>query len=117
MAVAGDSSGGTFAAVVAALAHDDGLDAITHQLLYYPSLDLDFDVGRYPSLRENAVGYGLETAGLKPFNAFYLDSGADPDDPRVSPIKRADLSGLPAALIITPSTTRCATRGSYMGGG
>lgn len=101
LAVAGDSSGGTFAAVVAALAHDDGLDAITHQLLYYPSLDLDFDVDRYPSLRENAVGYGLETAGLQPFNAFYLDSGADPDDPRVSPIKRADLSGLPPALIIT----------------
>jgi acetyl esterase len=101
LAVAGDSSGGTFAAVVAALAHDDGLDAITHQILYYPSLDLDFDVDRYPSLRENAVGYGLETAGLKPFNAFYLSSGADADDPRVSPIKRADLTGLPPALIIT----------------
>jgi acetyl esterase len=101
LAVAGDSSGGTFAAAVAALAHDDGLDAITHQVLYYPSLDLDFDVDRYPSLRENAVGYGLETAGLKPFNAFYLESGADPDDPRVSPIKRPDLTGLPPALIIT----------------
>lgn len=101
LAVAGDSSGGNFAAVVAALAHDDGLDAVTHQVLYYPSLDLDFDVGRYPSLRENAVGYGLETAGLQPFNAFYLSSGADPDDPRVSPIKRADLNGLPAALVIT----------------
>jgi acetyl esterase len=86
---------------LAALAHDDGLDAITHQVLYYPSLDLDFDHDRYPSLRENAVGYGLETAGLKPFNAFYLNSGADPDDPRVSPIKRADLTGLPPALIIT----------------
>ncbi|MFF0815162.1 alpha/beta hydrolase [Rhodococcus sp. NPDC003318] len=101
LAVAGDSSGGTFAAAVAAAAHDDGFDAITHQVLYYPSLDLDFDVDRYPSLRENAVGYGLETAGLKPFNAFYLGSGADPADPRVSPIKRADLTGLPPALIVT----------------
>jgi acetyl esterase len=101
LAVAGDSSGANFAAVVAALARDEGLDAITHQVLYYPSLDLDFAVDRYPSLRENAVGYGLETAGLKPFNAFYLNSGADPDDPRVSPIKRADLSGLPPALILT----------------
>ncbi|MDA0634895.1 alpha/beta hydrolase [Nonomuraea sp. MCN248] len=101
LAVAGDSSGGTFAAAVAATAHDDGFDRITHQVLYYPSLDLDFDPGRYPSLRENAVGYGLETAGLKPFNAFYLDSGADPADPRVSPIKRADLGGLPPALIVT----------------
>ena len=101
LAVAGDSSGGNFAAAVAALAHDEGLDAITHQVLYYPSLDLDFDVDRHPSLRENAVGYGLETAGLKPFNTFYLNSGADPDDARVSPIKRADLGGLPPALILT----------------
>jgi acetyl esterase len=106
LAIAGDSSGGTFAAAVAAMAHDDAKrsgqsEAITHQVLFYPSLDLDFDVDRYASLRENAVGYGLETAGLEPFNAFYLDSGADPADPLVSPIKRADLSGLPPALIIT----------------
>jgi acetyl esterase len=101
LALAGDSSGANFAAAVAALAYDDGLNAITHQVLYYPSLDLDFDLSRYPSLRENAVGFGLETAGLKPFNAFYLSSGADPDDPRVSPIKRGDLTGLPPALILT----------------
>ncbi|MGW4108715.1 alpha/beta hydrolase [Streptomyces sp. NPDC004976] len=101
LAVAGDSSGGTFAAAVAARAHDDGFDRITHQILYYPSLDLDFDVERYASLRENAKGYGLETAGLEPFNAFYLDSGADPADPLVSPVKRADLTGLPPALVVT----------------
>ncbi|MER7313784.1 alpha/beta hydrolase [Streptomyces halstedii] len=101
LAVAGDSSGGNFAAAVAATAHDDGFDRITHQILYYPSLDLDFDVDRYASLRENAVGYGLETAGLKPFNAFYLGSGADPADPLVSPVKRADLTGLPRALVVT----------------
>ncbi|AYL34283.1 alpha/beta hydrolase [Streptomyces sp. PDY-4] len=101
LAVAGDSSGGNFAAAVAAKAHDDGFDRITHQILYYPSLDLDFDADRHASLRENAVGYGLETAGLKPFNAFYLDSGADPADPLVSPVKRADLTGLPPALVVT----------------
>lgn len=101
LAIAGDSSGGTLAAAVAAMARDDGFDRITHQVLFYPSLDLDFDVDRYASLRQNAAGYGLETAGLKPFNAFYVASGADPADPLVSPIKRADLSGLPPALIIT----------------
>lgn len=101
LAIAGDSSGGTFVAAVAAKAHDDGFDRITHQVLFYPSLDLDFDVDRYASLRENAEGYGLETAGLKPFNAFYIESGADPADPLVSPIKREDLSGLPKTLVIT----------------
>jgi len=101
LAIAGDSSGGTFVAAVAAMARDDGFESITHQILFYPSLDLDFDVDRYASLRENAEGYGLETAGLKPFNAFYLGSGADPADPLVSPIKREDLTGLPPALVIT----------------
>ncbi|MEW2359635.1 alpha/beta hydrolase [Spirillospora sp. NPDC029432] len=101
LAVAGDSSGGTFAAAVAGMARDGGFDRITHQVLFYPSLDLDFDTDRYASLRENATGYGMETAGLKPFNAFYIGSGADPADPRVSPVKRADLTGLPPALIIT----------------
>ncbi|MFJ2093421.1 alpha/beta hydrolase [Streptomyces sp. NPDC087901] len=101
LAVAGDSSGGNFVAAVAARARDDGFHRITHQILYYPSLDLDFDVDRYASLRENAVGYGLETAGLKSFNAFYLDSGADPADPLVSPLRRTDLTGLPPALVVT----------------
>jgi acetyl esterase len=101
LAVAGDSSGGNFAAAVTALAHDDGFDRITHQVLYYPSVDLDFDEDRYASLRENATGYGLETPALKPWNSFYLESGADPADPLVSPIKREDLSGLPKALVIT----------------
>jgi acetyl esterase len=101
LAVAGDSSGANYAAAVAGMALDDGLTAITHQVLFYPSLDLDFDPSRYPSLTENAVGYGLETAALKPFNAFYLNSGADPADPRVSPIKRTSLTGLPPALIVT----------------
>ena len=101
LAVAGDSSGGNFVAAVTARAHDDGFSAITHQILFYPSLDLDFDVERYASLLENAEGYGLETAGLLPFNSFYLQSGADPADPLVSPIKRRDLAGLPPALVIT----------------
>lgn len=101
LAVAGDSSGGNLVAAVTAMARDDGWDRITHQVLYYPSLDLDFDVDRYPSLTENARGYGLETAGLAPWNSYYVESGADPADPLVSPIKRADLAGLPPALVVT----------------
>ena len=101
LALVGDSSGGTFVAAVTALAHEAGFDKITHQVLLYPSVDLDFDESRYPSLRENAVGFGLETAALRPHNSFYLASGADPADPLVSPIKRADLTGLPPALVIT----------------
>lgn len=101
LALAGDSSGGNFAAVLAAMALDARIEGITHQILYYPSVDLDFDRDRWPSLTENAEGYGLEYKGLAPFNSFYLAGGADPADPLVSPIKREDLSGLPKALVIT----------------
>jgi acetyl esterase len=101
LAVMGDSSGANFAAAVTAMALDAGLHCITHQVLYYPSLDLDFDAGRYASLKTNAVGNGLETAMLKPFNAFYVNSGADPANPLVSPVKRTSLAGLPPALIVT----------------
>lgn len=100
LALAGDSSGGNFVAAVTFMAHDAGLDAITHQVLYYPSVDLDFDQSRWNSLSENAEGYGLEFAGLSPWNSFYLET-ADPDNELVSPIKRKDLAGLPQALIIT----------------
>lgn len=101
LAIAGDSSGGNFVAAVTFMAKDDGFDRITHQILYYPSVDLDFDQERWPSLKENAEGYGLEYNGLAPFNSFYLEGGADPADPLVSPIKREDLSGLPKALVVT----------------
>lgn len=101
LALAGDSSGGNFVASLTGRAHDDGFDRITHQVLLYPSVDLDFDASRYASLSENAVGNGLETVALKPHNSFYIASGADPADPRVSPIQRARLAGLPPALVIT----------------
>jgi len=117
LAIAGDSSGGTFAAALAAMARDDGFGRITHQVLYYPSLDLDFDQDRYASLRANAEGYGLETAALKPFNTFYIGSGADPADPLVSPIKRADLTGLPPALIITAEYDPLRDEGELSGSG
>lgn len=101
LALVGDSSGGNLVAATVARAHDDGWDRISAQVLYYPSLDLTFDAARHPSLRENASGYGLETASLAPWNSFYVDSGADPTDPQVSPLRRADLSALPRALVIT----------------
>lgn len=100
LAVAGDSSGANFAAVLAGESAELGT-TITHQILYYPSVDLDFETGSYSSRQELAAGYGLETVGLKPFNSFYLESGADPQDPQVSPIKRESLAGLPKALVIT----------------
>lgn len=100
LALAGDSSGANFAAALAARAHDEGIP-VTHQVLLYPSLDLDFDAERFPSLHENGTGYFVEYDSMLAFNAFYIASGANPADPLVSPVKREDLTGLPPALVIT----------------
>ncbi|WP_087974628.1 alpha/beta hydrolase [Oceanobacillus rekensis] len=102
LAISGDSSGGNLAAAVSLMAREKREFTITKQVLFYPSLDLDFsDISRYPSLTENRKGYGLETDALPEFNSFYLSGGADPNDPLVSPIKEENLENLPAALVIT----------------
>jgi len=101
LAVAGDSAGGNLAAAVSFLARDKREFTVTKQVLYYPSLDLDFDMNRYPSLIENRKGYGVESDVLPEFNSFYLSGGADPIDPLVSPIKETNLKDLPAAFVVT----------------
>ncbi|WP_249871698.1 alpha/beta hydrolase [Oceanobacillus saliphilus] len=102
LAVAGDSSGGNIAAAVSLLARQKKEFPLTKQVLFYPSLDLDFgDISRYPSLSENRKGYGLETDALPAFNSFYLSGGADPRDPLLSPIFEENLENLPVALVIT----------------
>ncbi|MBM4763551.1 alpha/beta hydrolase [Bacillus sp. B15-48] len=101
LAVAGDSAGGNLAAAVSLMARDKKEFVITHQVLYYPSLDLDLSEFRYPSLFENRKGYGVESDQLAEFCSFYLSGGADPNDPLVSPIKKENLKHLPSALVIT----------------
>jgi alpha/beta hydrolase fold. len=101
LAVCGDSAGGNLAAAVALMARTRKEFQLTKQILFYPSLDLDVAEFRYPSLIENAKGFGLESGQLADYYAHYLPEGTSPNDPLVSPIKEDDLSNLPAALIIT----------------
>lgn len=101
LALVGDAAGANLVAAVTFVAKDSHFRRITHQVLYYPAVDLDFDEQRYDSLQENAQGYGLETTELAAATSFYVANGADPADPLVSPIKRKDLRGLPTALVIT----------------
>lgn len=98
IAVAGDSAGGNLAAVVAQLARDAGGPPLVFQLLVYPATDYEFSS---PSMIENADGYFLTVAGMRWFYGHYLRSEADGSDPRVAPVRAADLSGLPPAFVIT----------------
>ncbi len=96
VAVAGDSAGGNLAAVVAARARDEGV-ALAHQLLVYPVMDSAMDT---PSYAEFARGFGLDADVMAWFFGLYAGD-ADRADPRLAPLRAADLTGLAPATIIT----------------
>ncbi|MGN7916190.1 alpha/beta hydrolase [Lysobacter sp. 22409] len=96
IAVAGDSSGGNFAAALAQRASRDGL-RLRHQLLLYPVLDAACD---RPSYREFAEGYFLSAPMMHWYWRQYL-ADADPADPRASPLRSQDLRGLADATVFS----------------
>jgi acetyl esterase/lipase len=97
LVVAGWSAGGNVAAVAAQRARDEGGPDLVGQLLLTPVTDSDFT---RPSYVENADGYVLTKALMDWFWDHYCDP-ADRTDPRVAPLRAADLSGLPPAYIVT----------------
>ncbi|MGP3959392.1 alpha/beta hydrolase [Nonomuraea sp. 3N208] len=96
VAVVGESSGGNLAAVAAWQARDAGL-RLAHQALVCPVLDAAMDT---PSYAEYAKGYVLPAAEMAWFARQYAD-GVDSADPRLSPLRLPDLSGLPPATVVT----------------
>ena len=98
VAVAGWSAGGNLAAIVCQLARDARGPAIAGQLLLTPVTDSD--LASSPSYTENAEGYVLTKALMHWFFDHYVDR-ADRTDPRVAPLRAADLSNLPPAVVVT----------------
>lgn len=98
LAVGGDSSGGNLAAAVALLARDRGGPAIAHQLLVYPNTDYQADT---PSMRELNDEYFFNAASVRWYWGMYLAAPQDGANPLASPLRADDLSGLPAATVIT----------------
>ena len=97
--VGGDSAGGNLATVVSMLARDQQGPAIACQALVYPVTDLgSLDT---PSHLEFAEGCKLTRAMMVWFRNHYLTSEADGLDPQASPLRAANLAGLPPALILT----------------
>lgn len=96
LAVSGWSAGAGIAAVVSQLARDAAGPAIVGQVLLTPVTDSDQTRASY---LENADGYGLTAAMMR----WFFDCYADPqvrDDPRIAPLRAADLSGLPPAVVV-----------------
>lgn len=98
LAVAGDSAGGNLAAVVSQQLRDSGGPALAGQLLVYPATDV---TGDYPSRTENAEGYFLDLPTMVWFIQHYAADAAVHQDPRLSPLRHTDLSGLPPAVVVT----------------
>jgi acetyl esterase len=97
IAVAGDSSGGNFAAVLAQQARAKG-PALCHQLLLYPVLDCRFTTGSY---REFERGYFLSAEMMRWFWRQYLGNDEAAHDVRASPLRQRDLAGVAGATIFT----------------
>lgn len=95
--VAGDSYGGTLTAVLCQLLRAEGDPQPVQQVLIYPATD------RTSPTRSRALfGRGLFlTEGLMQWFEGHGLVGVDPHDPRVSPLRAADVSGLAPATVIT----------------
>ncbi|MGW1293053.1 alpha/beta hydrolase [Streptomyces sp. NPDC002533] len=98
IAVAGDSSGGNLAAVMALMARDYDEPALSAQVLVYPPLHNDLPSN---SMRDNKDPMFFNAHSSAWFWGKYLADPADGDSPYASPLKAADHSGLPPALILT----------------
>ncbi len=98
VAVAGDSAGGNLAAATALLARERGGPGLRHQLLIYPVLDHAMDSVSY---HDNAEGFFLTAAAMAWFWDHYLGDASRGAEPLASPLRAANLQGLPSATVIT----------------
>ncbi|SEG97061.1 acetyl esterase [Nonomuraea solani] len=96
--VAGDSAGGNLSAVVTRRARDEGGPAITLQVLVYPVTDCDLDNASYSDPANQLM---LSRDSMIYFWDHYAPDPAERADPGASPLRAADLSGLPPAVVLT----------------
>jgi acetyl esterase/lipase len=98
LVVGGDSAGATLAAVVCQHVLRNAGPAIAVQCLICPVLDF---VERSPSRDALADNPLIDRVTLDADLSDYLPEGADLADPRISPLRATDLTGLPATIIHT----------------
>ncbi len=98
VAVAGDSAGGNLSAVMALRCRDEGGPALAFQLIVNPVTDCSLDTASY---REFAEGLFLTRDQMRWYWDHYLADPAERAHPWASPLRAADLSGLPPALVFT----------------
>ncbi len=98
LGICGDSAGATLAAVICQELSDTGGARLALQFLLCPITDFCADTA---SRRDFASGYLVDRATLEHDLKHYLGAAGDPTDPRVSPLRRERLRGLPPTCIHT----------------
>ncbi|MFI5233338.1 MAG: alpha/beta hydrolase [Gemmatimonadales bacterium] len=98
LAVAGDSAGATLATVTCMLARERGGPALALQLLFCPVTDLAAESASRLAL---GTGYFIERTTLRWAMELYCPPSVNREDPRISPLRARDLSGLPRAHVHT----------------
>jgi acetyl esterase len=107
-AVAGDSAGGTLAALSCLRLRDEPPDSLPDlQVLLNANADL---TGGHPSMREKATGWGLELSMIQFLHSQWVPDQRHWSDPGVSPLHAPTWSACPGLSWSPPSTTLCATR-------
>lgn len=94
--VTGDSAGGNLAAVCAALSRDESDVDVVGQVLIYPVVDAD--LGRDSYARNSGVFLGARE--MQWFLDHYCPDPGARATPLVSPLRDADLSGLPRTVVV-----------------
>ncbi|WP_028207344.1 alpha/beta hydrolase [Paraburkholderia nodosa] len=110
IAVAGDSAGGSLAAV--ACQRLRGEVPLRAQVLFYPSTDLSPAGAHFASRYENGAVPPLTLELMHVMSAPFSGS-FDTNDTRLSPLLEPDLSNLPQALIITAECDVLRDDGSF----
>ncbi|MGQ9409284.1 alpha/beta hydrolase [Mycolicibacterium gilvum] len=99
VAVGGDSAGGNLSAVLTQRARDEGAPLPALQVLLYPATEVGIQT-RSQTLFSD--GFFLTKRDMDWFMDHFLDgAGVADTDPRVSPLRTDDMSGLPPALVVT----------------
>jgi acetyl esterase len=98
LGICGDSAGATLAAVVCQSISASGEVALACQFLLCPIMDF---ASESESRRALAHGYLVDRDTLEHDLKYYLAAGGERADPRVSPLRAADVNRLPPTVIHT----------------
>lgn len=97
-AVAGNSMGANFSAIIAQEMMLDHKPQPVLQVLICPATDLESDT---PSMHLHANSFPLTTDLMNWFRDKYLPSEIDAENPRISPLLCTQMEGLAPAIVIT----------------